>query len=160
MGIEEELIKEFREITDATNTQYFCTEFIVDSADSRFNPYKFVELCAREEKQKLGYLADLILTLEADNVLKQRTAGNLKILSKMLQKPYNEWVHISTNSEFCEYMMEREQKTPLNIKWKVYPVFEAEDILDWLDLYHPEYLAGIDVSSLLFKKKGFHRLRV
>ncbi|MBU3907118.1 MAG: hypothetical protein KKA64_02600 [Nanoarchaeota archaeon] len=164
MGIEDDTLSEFRKIEGAKECKYFCTELIVKTANPNFNPYKFAQFCTQEEKQKLGYLSDLILNLKEDNVLKQRTYKNLEKLSELFKDQYPQWVHISAKSKEVKRWMEQEPMDSLNYKWRVYPTILPEDIFDWLDLYQGDYLKEImkkkDIRQLLLKKKGFLRIGV
>lgn len=164
---ENELINYFRNLRD---TREFCVQLVMYSISKQFDPQKIYGLCTREERQKIGYLSDIILTLKKDRVLEPKTTRNLNLLSKIFQDGYKRWVHVSASSDFVRGLMEKELKwvphPEINHRWKVYPTVRAEDVLDMLDLYHKEYFNGRENISeeqareLLYKKKGFRRLRL
>ena len=170
MGIEEELIerykglgKDFENRYVESDLRYFCAEFIVKtSLPYNFNLDKFRNLCKEEEKQGIGYLADVILTLDKDNILKQDTKKNIENTSKTFYDNYKRWIHIGTKSDLVKEWEElniKHSSSLLNCKWKTYTSISPDDIIDWLDLYFEDYTNGrINVQALLLERKKFLRL--
>lgn len=170
MGIEEELIERYRNLgKDFENRyvegdlRYFCAEFVVKtSRPYNFNLGKFRNLCKKEEKQGIGYLADVILTLDKDTILKPDTKKNIEDISKTFYNNYSRWIHIGTKSDLTKKWAElsiKHSSSPLNYKWKTYTPLNPDDIIDWLDLYFEDYINGrINVQALLLERKKFLRL--
>ena len=169
MGSEKEIIKRYRKIGEdfpnryvKGDIRYFCAEFIAKtSSPHQFSPDKLEKLCNRQQKQGIGYLSDIILTLNEDKILKEDTKNNIERISQTFYSPYKNWIHIGQGSNLAQQLAEVDPKTRLNHKWKVYPIIEADDILDWLDLYFEDYMnERVNTQELLLNKKKFLRLSV
>src|SRR3989344_2538487 len=170
MGSEKEIIKRYRKIGEdfpnryvEGDIRYFCAEFIAKtSSPHQFSPDKLEKLCNKQQKQGIGYLSDIILTLNEDKVLKEDTKNSMKKISQTFYDQYENWIHIGQKQDLIKKLSEAElEYSPhlYNHKWKVYPIIETEDILDWLDLYFEDYMNGrVNTQELLLNKKKFLRL--
>jgi len=161
---EEELVDYFRSMRD---TREFCVQLVIYSTKTQFNPKNIYELCTQEERQKIGYLSERVQTLQEYGVLRQNTLRNLAKLSETLQDSYQNWVHVSASDDFVRILMEKELKwvphPEINHKWKVYPTVSAEDVLDWLDLYHDEYFQCREAKENVdrfYEERGILRLKL
>lgn len=157
---EKELINYFRKLRDMRE---FGVQLVLYSANNQFDPEKIAQLCEKEERQKIGYICDLALSLQRYRVLRQETIRNLGRLSKNLQDRYQNWVHVDSSSELARKLAELDPKTAVNHRWKVYPGTYAEDILDWLDLYHDEYFQSGEAKrgvNKFYEERGILRLKL
>lgn len=170
MSVEEELIERYKRLGEdfenryvEGDLRYFCAEFIVKTSHPyNFNLGKFGNLCKKKEKQGIGYLADVILTLDKDNILKPNTKKNIENVSRAFYDNYRRWIHIGTKSDLVKKWEElniKHSSYPLNYKWKTYTNIYPDDIIDWLDLYFEDYInRRINVQALLLERKKFLRL--
>jgi len=158
---EKELVDYFRNMRD---TREFGVQLVMYLTDNQPDYGKVTQLCTREERQKIGYLSELALTLKKYGTLRQETVRNLRRLSETLQDSYQNWIHLSKDiSDLTRRLIEMDRKTKLNHKWKVYPGTYAEDILDWLDLYHDEYFQSREAKENVdrfYEQRGIHRLKL
>jgi len=144
--------------------RYFCAEFIVKtSSPYDFDTDKFRNICKKREKQGIGYLAEVILTLDK-NILKPDTKKNMENVSSAFYDNYKRWMHIGTKSDLVkkwEKLSIKHSSYPLNYKWKTYTNIDTDDIIDWLDLYFEDYINGrANVQALLLERKKFLRLNL
>ena len=111
----------------------------------------------------------MVLSLQRKyKVLRKETTTNLRKLSGFLQDSYRNWVHLTDGAKEVLWLMEQELKCvpypEINHKWKVYPGTYAEDVLDWIDLYHDEYFEGrADLTknvNKFYEDRGMGRLKL
>lgn len=127
-SIEETLIEEFRNANSLWEGRIFAEDF--GKAD--FNPEQLIEICSKEESQKLGYLAEwLVRNVSLPVLIKQR----LTTFYKNIRPQHYSWKHFVPSFPEIQDSVESGHRSDLENKWKIYPPYTADDANQWFRPY-------------------------